>query len=81
MSTGPARKPLVFLQGLIKSPPFTSEGRSEAGTRLREIQEGEALGMPTARPMPSIGPECMSCGSGTQATIGELSTALIPTAS
>jgi hypothetical protein len=42
MSTGPARKPLTFLQGSIKSPPFTSEGRLEAGTRLREIQEGEA---------------------------------------
>jgi phage-related protein len=56
MSTGPARKPLVFLQGSIKSPPFTSEGRLEAGTRLREIQEGEALGMPASRPMPSIGP-------------------------
>ena len=50
MSTGPARKPLVFLQGSIKSPPFTSEGRLEAGTRLREIQEGEALGMPASRP-------------------------------
>jgi phage-related protein len=56
MSTGPARKPLVFLQGSIKSPPFTSQGRSEAGTRLREIQEGDALGMPASRPMPSIGP-------------------------
>jgi phage-related protein len=56
MSTGPARKPLVFLQGSIKSPPFTSQGRSEAGTRLREIQEGDALAMPASRPMPSIGP-------------------------
>jgi len=56
MSTGPARKPLIFLQGSIKSPPFTSEGRSEAGSRLRAIQEGEALGMPASRPMPSIGP-------------------------
>jgi phage-related protein len=56
MSTGPARKPLIFLQGSIKSPPFTTEGRSEAGTRLREIQEGQALGMPASRPMPSIGP-------------------------
>jgi phage-related protein len=56
MSTGPSRKPLIFLQGSIKSPPFTSEGRLEAGTRLREIQEGEALGMPVSRPMPSIGP-------------------------
>ena len=56
MSIGPARKPLLFLQGSIKSPPFTAEGRSEAGTRLREIQEGELLGMPISRPMPSLGP-------------------------
>jgi phage-related protein len=55
MSTGPARKPLLFLQGVIRTPPFTAEGRLEAGTRLREIQEGESLGMPISRPMPSIG--------------------------
>jgi len=55
MSAGPARKPLVFLEGAIKSPPFTAAGRLEAGTRLREIQEGESLGMPISRPMPTIG--------------------------
>jgi phage-related protein len=47
---------MVFLQGAIKSPPFTAEGRMEAGTRLRQIQEGESPGMPISRPMPSIGP-------------------------
>lgn len=56
MSTEPERKPLFFLEGAIKSPPFTEEGRMEAGSRLREIQEGELLGMPISRPMPSIGP-------------------------
>ncbi len=58
MATGSEndRKPLIFLEGAIKSPPFTAAGREEAGTRLREIQEGESLGMPTSRPMPSIGP-------------------------
>jgi phage-related protein len=55
MSTGSARRPLVFLQGAIKSPPFTTEGRIESGMRLREIQEGESLGMPISRSMPSIG--------------------------
>jgi phage-related protein len=55
MSIGPARKPLVFLEGEIKSPPFTATGRAEAGARLREIQEGDSLGMPVSRPMPSIG--------------------------
>jgi phage-related protein len=53
---GRDRKPLVFLEGEIKSPPFTPAGREEAGTRLREIQEGESLGMPISRPMPSFGP-------------------------
>jgi phage-related protein len=46
----------LFLQGAIKTPPFSVEGRVKAGTRLREIQEGESLGMPISRPMPSIGP-------------------------
>ena len=55
MSTGPPRKPILFLEGAVKSPPFSAEGRLEAGTRLREIQEGESLGMPVSRPMPSIG--------------------------
>jgi phage-related protein len=49
------RKPLIFLEGAIKTPPFTADGREEAGTRLREIQEGDSLGMPISRPMPSIG--------------------------
>lgn len=58
MSIGPVRKPLVFLEGEIKTPPFSESGREEAGTRLREIQEGISLGMPISRPMPSIGPGC-----------------------
>jgi phage-related protein len=53
-----ARKPLVWLRGEIKTPPFSLEGRVEAGTLLRRLQEGESLGMPHSRPMPSIGPNC-----------------------
>ena len=30
----------------------------EAGALLRHVQEGESLGMPHSRPMPSIGPRC-----------------------
>ena len=30
----------------------------EAGYLLRLLQEGEALGLPWSRPMPSIGPRC-----------------------
>lgn len=52
------RKPLVLLHGEIKTPPFSTEGRVEAGTLLRRLQEGETLSLPHSRPMPSIGPHC-----------------------
>jgi phage-related protein len=55
---GPRRKPLVRLGGEIKTPPFSKEARVEAGFLLRRLQEGESLGMPHSRPMPSIGPRC-----------------------
>jgi phage-related protein len=52
------RKPLVWLHGEIKTPPFTVEGRQEAGMLLRLLQEGERLGMPQAEPLPDVGPRC-----------------------
>src|SRR4051812_38673347 len=58
MSVGPTRKPLAWLSGEIKTPPFSEEARVEANTLLRRLQEGESLGMPHSRPMPSIGPRC-----------------------
>lgn len=51
-------KPLVWLRGEIKSPPFTRDARVEVGLLLRRLQQGEALGMPYSRPMPSITPGC-----------------------
>jgi len=51
-------KPLVWLHGEIKTPPFSRAARLEAGTLLRRLQDGEALGIPHSRPMPSIGPRC-----------------------
>ena len=59
-STGeePRPKPLVRLGGEIKTPPFSKEARVEAGFLLRRLQDGELLGMPHSRPMPSIGPRC-----------------------
>src|SRR5437763_3366926 len=56
MSAG--RKPLVWLHGEIKTPPFSRKGRIEAGTLLRLVQEGQMLSMPLSRPMPSVGPRC-----------------------
>lgn len=47
---------LVILHGEIQTPPLSRVARSEAGYLLRRIQQGESLGMPLSRPMPSIGP-------------------------
>jgi phage-related protein len=52
------RKPLVWLHGEVKSPPFTKEGRQEAGTMLRRLQEGEVLQMPQAEPLSNVGSRC-----------------------
>jgi len=51
-------KPLVWLRGEIKTPPFSSEARVEAGVLLRRLQRREKLGMPQSRPMPAVGPGC-----------------------
>ncbi len=51
-------KPLVWLHGEVKTPPFSSAARIEAGFLLRSLQMGENLSMPHIRPMPSIGSRC-----------------------
>lgn len=53
-----ADRPLVWLHGEVKTPPFSAEARVEAGVLLRRLQRGERLGLPHSRPMPSIGPRC-----------------------
>jgi phage-related protein len=52
------RKPLVWLAGEVKTPPFSPAARAEAGYLLRLLQEGERLQLPHSRPMPSIGTKC-----------------------
>jgi phage-related protein len=52
------RKPLVPLTIEIKTPPLSKEARVAVGNLLSQIQDGEPLGMPLSRPMPSIGPRC-----------------------
>lgn len=54
----PKHKPLVWLHGEVKTPPFSKEARIEAGYLLRRLQRGDNLGMPHSRPMPTIGPRC-----------------------
>ncbi|MBD2306335.1 type II toxin-antitoxin system RelE/ParE family toxin [Chroococcidiopsis sp. FACHB-1243] len=51
-------KPLVWLHGEIKTPPFSQAARIEAGVLLRRLQQGDNLGLPHSRPMPSIGTRC-----------------------
>ena len=51
-------KPLVWLHGKVKTPPFSAEARLEAGLLLRRLQKNERLSMPHSRPMPSIGRRC-----------------------
>lgn len=54
----PQDKPLVWLHGEVKTPPFSLEARIETGVLLRRLQHGESLGLPHSRPMPSIGRRC-----------------------
>ena len=51
-------KPLVWLEGEIKTPPFSKEARLQAGMLLRRLQEGGALSLPDSKPLPGIGARC-----------------------
>lgn len=51
-------RPLAWLYGEVRTPPFSKEARIEVGALLRRLQQGEALGLPHSRPMPSIGRRC-----------------------
>lgn len=54
----PLDKPLVWLRGEVKTPPFSQEARIEAGVLLRRLQRGENLSLPHSRPMPVIELRC-----------------------
>jgi phage-related protein len=54
----PNDKPLVWLEGELKTPPFSEDARIEAGYHLRRLQQGRNIGLPHSRPMPSIGARC-----------------------
>ena len=51
-------KPLVWLHGQVRTPPFSAVARLEAGYLLRRLQQGELPGLPHSRPMTVIGPRC-----------------------
>ena len=52
------RKPLVWLYGEVKTPPFSSRARIEAGVLIRKLQGGAKLSLPHSRHMPGIGRAC-----------------------
>jgi phage-related protein len=52
------RKSIGWLHGEVKTPPFSTDARVEAGYLLGRLQDGEILAMPHSRPMPGIGPCC-----------------------
>lgn len=51
-------KPVVWLHGEVKSPPFSAAARIEAGVLLRRLQRREVLRLPHSRPMPVLGARC-----------------------
>ncbi len=51
-------KPLVWLKGDVKTPPFSESARIEAGFLLRRLQQGETLALPHSRPMSAVGSRC-----------------------
>jgi phage-related protein len=54
----PKDKPLLWLHGQVKTPPFSKTARIETGFLLRRLQQGEKLSMPQSRPMPLIATRC-----------------------
>ncbi len=63
-----ARKPIIWLHGEIKTPPFSAGARREAGFLLGLLQEGEKLEMPQSRPMTGIGKGCHELRVGDENT-------------
>ena len=53
-----ADKPVVWLHGEVRTPPFSARARIEAGVFLRRLQRGEGLALPHSRPMPVLGARC-----------------------
>jgi hypothetical protein len=70
-------KPLVWLHGEVKTPPFTLAARIEAGFLLRQLQEGETLDFLTLDLCPVSALTATNCESVIKTRTGTLSTELI----
>jgi len=57
LSENEQRRPVVWLHGRVKTPPFTPSGRIEAGLLLGLLQVGSRLSMPHSRSLPTIVPQ------------------------
>jgi len=64
-------KPLVWLKGEVKTPPFSNQARLEVGLLLRRLQQGQGLSLPHSRPMPIIGRQCHEYESAIVTNRGE----------
>ncbi len=51
-------KPLVWLSGEIKTPPFSQNARIEVGFLLRKLQKREMLSLPQSPPLLPRGIRC-----------------------
>lgn len=51
-------KPVIWVHGEVKSPPFSKAARKQVGDLLLKVQKGILPVFPHSRPMPSIGPHC-----------------------
>jgi phage-related protein len=72
-----ADKPLVWLHGEIKTPPFSAAARIEAGVLLRQVQAGVRLSLPHMRPMPSLAPRCAELRIPDADTTGRIPDAVV----
>ena len=48
----------MWLSGELKTSPFSTEARIQAGHLLRMLQSGANLALPHSRPMPVVGARC-----------------------
>lgn len=73
-------RPVVWLHGEVRTPPFSLEARIEAGVLLRRLQRGETLSMPQSRPMPAIGRRCHELRIGDRQVTWRVILAVLPDA-
>jgi hypothetical protein len=72
-------KPLVWLHGEVKTPPFSKETRVETGVLLRRLQRAKTWGCSIRDRCRVLGRVATNYGFEMPARIGELSTALMRT--